>query len=65
MNYFSIAFDGAGNMWVGLGTDLLRYPAASLAAGGSGMYDVDISNVPFLTKSLAFNPLVAGLPIQP
>ena len=62
VTYLAIAFDAAGNVWLGAGTDVYRFPPAGLP---SGAYDVDIANVPFLAKSLGFNPIPAGLPIQP
>jgi hypothetical protein len=77
-DFGALAFDGAGNLWVGSNADLFRYPAASLVprdggapgdggtAGEGGTYDVALTNLLVLTgKSLAFNPIPAGLPIAP
>jgi len=61
-----IAFDSAGNLFLGAGGQIFRYPAANLTPSGSGAYDVDISDLPFLTgTSLVFNPIPSGLPINP
>jgi hypothetical protein len=65
-SFGAIAFDGAGNLWLGAGTQLFGYPAANIAASGSGVPATVISGVPFLTGlSLAFNPIPSGLPIKP
>jgi hypothetical protein len=66
VSFGALAFDSNANLWLGGGTELFRYPVASLAASGSGLYDVTISNIPFLTGySLAFNPIPSGVPIRP
>jgi hypothetical protein len=66
VSFGALAFDSSGNLWLGGGTELFRYPAASLTASGSGLYDVTISNIPFLTGyALAFNPIPSGLALRP
>jgi hypothetical protein len=68
----AIAFDGAGNLWLGAGilyqTGLVyRFPAANIAPGGSGVSDIAIQNPSGLVGygvSLAFNPAPTGLPIN-
>jgi hypothetical protein len=64
-DFGAIAFDATGNLWVGSNADLFRFPASSFVPTG-GAYDVAITGLPALTnRSLAFNPIPAGLPIRP
>jgi hypothetical protein len=58
----ALAFDGAGNLWLGSSANLYRYPATTLSQGGS--YDIALTNLEYLTfHSLAFNPIPSGLPL--
>jgi hypothetical protein len=61
--YFSLAFDATGALWLGSDADLYRF--VSEADVPNNAYDLHIANVPFLAKSLAINPIPAGLPISP
>jgi hypothetical protein len=69
ITFGALAFDGGGNLWLGLasangGGDVVRYPAGSLNSNGETDITVTNPNGTGYGTSLAFNPTPTGLPIN-
>ncbi|HTA73324.1 MAG TPA: carboxypeptidase-like regulatory domain-containing protein [Gemmatimonadaceae bacterium] len=69
ITFGALAFDGSGNLWLGLngangGGGVVRYPAGSVSSNSQPDITVSSPNGTGYGTSLAFNPTPTGLPIS-